>query len=66
MSNKNTKNLWVRLTCLSLAGIMVLGVATTAIFLIVNILGADGKDKKDSLSVSYQAEFPVYDERWTV
>lgn len=66
MSNKNTNNMWVRLTCLILAGIMVLGVATTAIFLIVNILGADGKDKKDTLSVSYQAELPKYDERWTV
>ena len=63
MSNKGTNNLWVRITCFILAGLMVIGVATTAIFLIVNLFN---HQSSSSFAIEEQAELPSYDEEWTV
>ncbi len=63
MANKGTNNLWVRITCIILAGLMVVGVATTAIFLIVNLFNYKSSS---SFVIEEQAELPSYDEDWTV
>ena len=64
MSNKDSKKLLVRIACLVLAGLMVAGVATTAIFMII----AEIEKNKDHnhLAAYEQAELPKYDEGWTV
>lgn len=65
MANKRSNKFWVRLTCLILVGLMVLGVATTAIFFIVNLLTPEDDDHKDH-NHSAEAELPNYDELWTL
>lgn len=69
MSNKDSKKFWVRLSCLILAGIMVVGVATTAIFMIVEGLGNhdhDDHDGHDHGAAYDQIALPEYDKGWTV
>ncbi len=65
MNNKDPKKFWVRIACFVLAGLMVLGVATTAIFLIVDLVSSQN-DKKKSLSIEEQVNLPNYEERWTI
>ena len=64
---------WVRLVCIILAAVMVIGVATTAIFLIVDAIGAalapkeETKKSASAATVEYIAA-PVSEEKdiWTV
>ena len=52
MSTKQKKmpkdKFWVRFVCIVLAAVMVIGVATTAIFLIVDAIGAAIAPKEES------------------
>ena len=61
MANKDSKKFWVRIACFVLAGLMIVGVATTAIFMIVEGLNHDHKH----IAAYEQIEQPKYDEGWT-
>ena len=64
---------WVRLVCIILAAVMVIGVATTAIFLIVDAIGAalapkEETKKSASAATAEYIAAPVSEENdiWTV
>ena len=61
MSNKIKTKFRVRLTCIILAGLMVLGVATTTIFVIIDLLS---DDNKKTVSISAPIELSVVDGDW--
>ena len=63
MSNKNSSKFWVRLSCLILAALMIAGVATTAVFM---ILDAIEEDKHNHTRAYTQIALPEYDEKWSV
>lgn len=65
---------WVRLVCIILAAVMVIGVAMTAIFLIVDAINAalapkkddNGKKTAEAAIVEYVAAPVEADDIWTV
>ena len=71
MSNKLTSKLWVRIVCIFLAGLMVIGVATTAIFMILDAIehsnehdDHDDHDGHDHGAAYDQIALPEYDTLW--
>ena len=71
MSKSTNSKLWVRIVCIILAALMVIGVATTAIFIIVDFIqtaiaeSEKNANKKSANAVEVIA-LPEYDTDWTV
>ena len=63
MSNKNKIKLSVRVACIALAALMVLGVATTTIFVLIDVFKKD--DKKNDIKIEEQIELASFGEEWT-
>ena len=71
MSNSTTNKLWVRIVCIILAALMIIGVATTAIFIIVDFIQAaieenEKNANKKSVDAVEVIALPEYDANWTV
>ena len=73
MSNKASSKLWVRIACIILAGLMVVGVATTAIFMIFDAIkhATENDDHDDHEGHNHAAAYeqialPEYDALWRV
>ena len=64
MSKYGKNKMLIRVISIVLAGLMVIGVGTTAIFVIINLFGNDGK--KDSAKICETFEIATVDDGWTV